>query len=918
MKKLAVSAVPVLGILMFFNYFGAFAADSEIYCSPDSSVNLSVKCEPEKDFLDVRTEEASGRNAYFVVNSYTDTTYGRALKFNISDEVLYGNADFKNIVLEVEYKDSGYDYFCLTYDSLEGTKKHKDYVELYNTDEIKTASITLDDAVFANGCSSADFMLNVPRRKDGSGIYFYSVTVKSAETEAGIKISSSGNQAGNIFFDGAARTLTLKYDNKRSEPIDFSVSYKIMNGDKTAEYSSSQKNLSVGSGESISDTLNISEVSAYGTYMLCAELEAQDGKIHITKEVPFSICVNAESTGGNPKMGVGGHFNWNRDSAVGMEIIKKTGIANIRDGYSWAVFETQKGVYNEPDYYTAYINNAYNNGLTVLEAATYGNKLYGMTSSQYMPETDKQRTAYVNYVLKMLRLNEGKIDAVEVWNEPDSESYNPGKAGDPTDYVKLLKSVYEGVKAEYPNIKICGPSLSSATLETKKDWAEKFLSADIDGDGEYDAYKYFDIITIHHYAMNNGYSVEKIIDRLTELKNLFSQYGCEKKEIYHTEFGTHNIAKEYNTELKHSIMYQESKSAQAAKLSRYYLGLCAADMGERFYIYDLSNDDFAENVAGYNYGLTESDESDVPYAAKPSLLAVANINRLTAQADIAEYSAEELTECVHEDKHSVYVMSFNDIVKNQKVYAMFTDSEAVSYTLAEEGSRMEFFDMYGNRLNYEPVDGAYTFTISSEPVYARVYYGEENDITAYKKADSVGIRGTLYGSAQGDMVSIKIFDENGNMVYVDQSVLDAELSFEFTFKPGNTNAEYTVKIGTRAFESVYELSFDAGRLERARLRVYSGENEIKNMQDFNSAQKLTFSTEIYDSAVDGFDMVMAYYKDFKLIDIRLINSSQMLRQNNNYSINIIDFANTDADAVKVYLFNSINNIQPVVKNLVLE
>lgn len=126
---------------------------------------------------------AAGRNAYFIPNSSTSdsegyTKYARVLNFYIDDEAFCDNNEFEKTELEIEYKDAGYEHFYITYDSHDGEKVYTDYIELYDSNEIKTAVITLDDARFSKGCNvgtesakenkNCDFTLTVPRRSGGS------------------------------------------------------------------------------------------------------------------------------------------------------------------------------------------------------------------------------------------------------------------------------------------------------------------------------------------------------------------------------------------------------------------------------------------------------------------------------------------------------------------------------------------------------------------------------------------------------------------------------------------------------------------------------------------------------------------------------------------------------------------------------
>lgn len=885
---------------------GITASAAEIYLTPTKTENLTAAYQYTQDILE-------SSNGAFVIPNSTDTDsdfyvkYSRILNFYIDDTVISGNSSFEKMAIDIEYLDNGYDYFYITYDSHDGEKLCTEYIELYNTGDVVTATVLLDDARFSNLClntvetskettTNADFSITAPRRSGGAGIQIYSVKVRPLGSYAGVKISSKSNSPGNIFFDGAKQTVDVIFQNMHQRDLELDVKYALIKDD--SEISDITKSITLGVAGELTDSIDLSAAKEYSTYTLRVSVTGTD--IQITKDIPFSVCADAGIGGGNPWIGIGGHFNWGRDSAAGIEIIKNAGIAHLREGYSWANFETAEGEYYEPESCTEYIANAQEKGISLLVAATYGNKLYGMASTQHMPETDVQREAYVNYIMEMLQRNHDKIEVLEIWNEPDSKSYNPDFYSTQANYILLLKAAAVRVREKYPNIKIAGPVLSSATLETKQAWLEAFLSADSDGDGVYDAKDYFDVLTIHHYAKDNKYSVTKIVSAINRIKDLMEKYDYDK-ELYHTEFGANHIERVYDSTKKRAIMVKHSLDVQAQRLSAYYLGLHAAKLGERFYIYDFSNDDFAENVKGYNYGIVHSHESDVPYAAKPSLLAVANINRLVGGAEESEYTELELPGCTHgaEEEHRAYMMSFTNS-SGQKTYAFFTDCVETAFTLPQTGAHTAFYDMYGNTLNAELQNGEYNFKAGVSPVFAKVY--PENTISAqvFREGNTAVIQGTLTGGDAGDRISVRITDQTGQTVYLDETAVNNKQVFEFIFEP-DQNAVYTAKLAANGICT--EITIDTSLLARAALEISSGAVAVNTVEEFNSAQNLTVSAKIFDRTLTNSKMVIGYYSDGNLIDTKIMPSDSL--------------ANSNADTIKVFLLEE-NGITPATDNLVLE
>lgn len=111
------------------------------------------------------------------------------------------------------------------------------------------------------------------------------------------------------------------------------------------------------------------------------------------------------------------------------------------------------------------------------------------------------------------------------------------------------------------------------------------LKPDTDGDGEYDLYKYCDGISVHHYIGD----LKRISTDGEKLKTLLANYGFADKKLYHTEFG-------YTETIRSNGKWvYRGEEKQASFLAKYASSLRAKKSGDRFYIYDFSNDGLAEN-----------------------------------------------------------------------------------------------------------------------------------------------------------------------------------------------------------------------------------------------------------------------------------------------------------------------------------
>lgn len=676
-----------------YEYFGPSTSIGGVVFRDENSIN-----EAYIDNIKIYTGEVEAYKAYPV-------NLGTSLSFNINDDIIFQNPGFNNVEIDISYYDTGCGYFSLKYDSESHQEKtYDDYVELYNTNKIVKKTIRLEDAYFGNRCAkgTSDLIINVPNTASGKTLYIISVQVRVLPSKSCIKIDAQSDAYGNIFFDDDNRTFSAEYFNKSSETIDFNARYEIKNTDKTVTYHSETKSFTVNATSSVTDSYPLSSVNDYGTYLLCITASDENGLYESVLEIPFSFCVGGENGGINNRIGINGHFNKGKESENGMEILRKAGFANIREGYYWEEFEAEKGVYKETANATECYTNAELNQMDILVLAAFSNTNYSETE-RHIPATDEEREAFANYVYEMLKARDGKVNVVEVWNEPNLEKFNANNLGQ-EDYVRLLKAVYEKVKPDYPHVKIGAPAISN--VQYIDSWLPDMLASDIDGDGSYDAYKYFDVLTMHHYWRHK---LPEVVGGINAIFNYMEQYGCEDKEIYHTEFGAQETVSQYNATTGKGTMVKLGEEKQARLLSQYYLLLQGNNLGQRFYIYNFSDNGLAENVQHNSLGIVKPDNFRVPYAAKPALLAMANINSLLKNTDSAEVV----------QSGNVNVIKYSGTNFDEEVYALFTFNGEDTYTFTPVCDDVEFIDMYGNRLDIPWENGGYTLNISERPVYAR-------------------------------------------------------------------------------------------------------------------------------------------------------------------------------------------------------
>jgi len=202
----------------------------------------------------------------------------------------------------------------------------------------------------------------------------------------------------------------------------------------------------------------------------------------------------------------------------------------------------------------------------------------------------------------------GKVDAWEVWNEPN-EPYSMTGA-DPAAYAALLRAAYPAVHAGDPaaQVVVGGPSENDAP------WIAKAYAAGIHGS--------FDVMATHPYMGPSDAAPETADDgtiyKLTHVAavhNLMTQYGDGGKPIWFTEFGwsSHtNTSGMANWELGVTPQTQGDYLVRTLKLLK-----TSYPYVTNAFWYEASDQNTGTTANIDNYGLLTSS-----FAAKPAYTAV--------------------------------------------------------------------------------------------------------------------------------------------------------------------------------------------------------------------------------------------------------------------------------------------------------
>ena len=203
-----------------------------------------------------------------------------------------------------------------------------------------------------------------------------------------------------------------------------------------------------------------------------------------------------------------------------------------------------------------------------------------------------------NWVSAVVNRYKSSIKYWEIWNEPDLPyAWN----GSHADFVKVMKTIYEAVKAADPEAKVAAMALSGGFAP----FLEGVLAA---GGGDY-----FDIYSDHTYV-----SGVELQTRLAAVRELMTRYNCVKP-IWVTETGCNSrIEKRGNeTPEEEELRWRNALRLQAREVSRQLVELLAEGV-EKIFVYQASR--VGSRYADENWGMLDENGEVLPAGAAYNLV----------------------------------------------------------------------------------------------------------------------------------------------------------------------------------------------------------------------------------------------------------------------------------------------------------
>ncbi|WP_130177851.1 glycosyl hydrolase [Cryobacterium sp. SO1] len=384
------------------------------------------------------------------------------------------------------------------------------------------------------------------------------------------------------------------------------------------------------------------------------------------------------------RFGVGVHLS--QPFVNSGQVAGEIGFSHMRTDARWRTTEVSPGEYVFPALEDGMIQDYADHGVEMLPLSVYNNKLYDGGKTPSTPEGLAAYAAYTNAVVA----HYGSA-SVEVYNEFNNPPMNKGACGPTaTCYMPMLKATAERVKADHPETLIIGPSIARTD--------DIFLTELYKAGG----LDYLDAVSWHPYDYSPGIGPEFLEASLQNQVAKMKEYNDGvAKPIWITELGWSTAG------------YTEQE--QADNLVRAQ-AISLANGVERFYWYDLVNDETDLTHHEGNFGLVRQVTEEVPlFAPKPSAVAQAVLIREIAGKPYT--SRDELADT------SVYSYVFGTGAEATRV-AWATTVKTLTYAADTD---ISVTDQFGATSVVKPVDGRITVEMTGQP---RFIEGDVSDMQA--------------------------------------------------------------------------------------------------------------------------------------------------------------------------------------------
>lgn len=309
----------------------------------------------------------------------------------------------------------------------------------------------------------------------------------------------------------------------------------------------------------------------------------------------------------------------------------------------------------------------------------------------YTPKESAQ-AHFVDYLNRLIEVADGRLHAMETWNEPDIPLFYRGTVQEMADFTSLA---YEVIKAKDPSIEVVGLGLATPA-ETHNRFLRKVLEKT--GVAPYDAISY------HPYTEGRRHPARGDFREVVQgIYDVIDEFG-EVPPLWATEFGYFGLAEDakpfvpYKNPFVAREILDEEESAEA-----YIQAICTAfanGVDKTFYFTLLEGNLLDRWLQGWVGPGGRSVESGFIAAAT----ACDMINGV---------------ECLGQDElpDGIWQTRFGN--DERSFVVLWSESRESSLSLKSDDA-IGGTDLYGNPLSMDPVEGQIRIQIQSTPIYLNI------------------------------------------------------------------------------------------------------------------------------------------------------------------------------------------------------
>lgn len=600
----------------------------------------------------------------------------------------------------------------------------------------------------------------------------------------------SGNNSGNIYFTGETAKWELTFNNVSAKDVTMTATVSVLGRIKGQAWSETYTEVIPAWGNVKKNiTLDMArDLGVYDVYDFAAEMN--DGSTTSTYESEFSYVKTGER---NEKIGVTAHYNYvdcdAYSAARTVPLLKKSGIANVRDCVEWIHYEKEKGVYAFTDAFNDFKARAKENDIDILFCLGYGNRLYYEKTEKdelgdpvmAVPKEGRELNAFADYVTSVVTALGDDCNYYELWNEANCQYGAPDNYGD---YYKMSQKITPIVKDINPNATVIGIVSSGADVKEGR-WISNVMGL---GTGDY-----MDAASMHPYPYFYNTS-EKTLEEfypsyLTNFKDLMLQHNVNRVWITEDSWPSEGMQKDGVTPIE-GLTAEE----QAAFFVKTYMMADAIGI-EKYFWYDFISDMVSYDDFHKELSLLKGKNDNVPYAAKPVFLSVSALNSILSGKTFDSFSENE----------GIYTYKYKS-GDGSDMHTIWADADKSTYVAFDNTKYVLKTDIYGNEKVLYSEDGRFLINASAEPVYYQPI--GKFDYEYNQNMGECVVRGYIDSNEEDVPLNIMVYkpgmgyndlsanNENNAIVYFDQIMTDVKGEYSISFELEAQEGIYVLQIST--------------------------------------------------------------------------------------------------------------------------